>query len=61
MIEVMTSPKIPTCTKMIGSIRDNSFVIWVILFFPRQENSALWLWQTSAGSNDSGGYSRLQF
>lgn len=34
MIEVMTSPKTPTCTKMIGSIRDNTFVIWVILFFP---------------------------
>lgn len=27
MIDVMTSPQIPTCTKMIGSIKDNTFVI----------------------------------
>lgn len=27
MTEVMTSPEIPPCTKMVGSIRDNIFVI----------------------------------
>ena len=37
MADVMTSPKIPICTKMIGSIKDNTFVIWVILFFSNRK------------------------
>lgn len=49
MTEVMTSLKIPTCTKMVSGIRDNAFVIWVTFF--QLERNCLWLWQILPSNN----------